>query len=86
MLRRSLLSRWAAGGGIDDLVDRLQQLDINDPDGARGAEARLSVWFSVTEPGNGRLVGGADPVLTGLSAELRARLTSTPRSVTGMAS
>lgn len=81
MLRRSLLSCWADGEGIDDLVDRLQQLDNDDPDGVQGAESRLAVWFSVTESGNSRLVDEADPVLTGLSEELRARLTSTSQSV-----
>lgn len=42
---------------------------------------RLAVWFSFADPGNGRLVTENDPVLTGLSNELRNRLAGTTRLV-----
>ena len=65
--------------GPHDLLHRLQSLDRSDPDGAQGVEARLAVWFSFADPGDGRLVTENDPVLTGLSSELRTRLAGTPR-------
>lgn len=80
-LRRSLLALWAQHAGPDELVDQLHQLDGEDPDGARGVESRLAVWFSFADPSDGRLVAEADPVLTGLSAELRDRLAATSRTV-----
>jgi hypothetical protein len=55
-------------------------LDRSDPDGALGVEARLAVWFSFADPSDGRLVTEGDPVLTGLSDELRTRLAGTDRS------
>jgi hypothetical protein len=62
-------------------VHRLQSLDRSDPNGAQGADARLTVWFSFADPGDGRLVTEDDPVLTGLSDELVNRLAGTARSV-----
>ena len=64
-------------------MHRLQSLDRSDPDGAQGVDSRLAVWFSFADPGNGRLVTEDDPVLTGLSDELRNRLANTARSVQG---
>ncbi len=61
-------------------MQRLQSLDHSDPAGAKGVEARLTVWFSFADPGDGRLVTEDDPVLTGLSEELRNRLAGTARS------
>ena len=62
-------------------MHRLQSLDRSDPDGALGVDARLTVWFSFADPGDGRLVTEDDPLLTGLSDELRNRLAGTARSV-----
>lgn len=73
-LRHALLAQWAESAGGDDLVRRLRRLDHSDPDGAGGVEARLAVWFSLADPGDGRLVTEDDPVLIGLSDELRDRL------------
>lgn len=78
-LRRALLAQWATNAGPDDLVDRLQSLDRSDPDGEQGVEARLAVWFAHSEPSGGQLVAENDPVLAGLSNELRSRLAATPR-------
>ncbi len=78
-LRHALLAQWAERAGAHELVDRLQSLDRSDPDGAQGVEARLAVWFSFADPGDGRLVAEGDPVLTGLSDELRNRLAGTAR-------
>jgi len=64
-------------------VPRLQSLDRSDPDGALGVDSRLAVWFSFADPGDGRLVAEDDPVLVGLSDELRNRLANTARSVQG---
>lgn len=80
-LRRALLAQWADRAGPHDLLHRLQSLDRSDPDGAQGVEARLAVWFSFADPGDGRLVTENDPVLTGLSNELRNRLAGTTRLV-----
>ena len=79
-LRHALLAQWSGGAGTYELVRRLQSLDRSDPDGAEGVEARLAVWFSLADPGDGRLVTEDDPVLTGLSDELRTRLAGTTRS------
>ena len=73
-LRHALLAQWAEHGGAHDLVRRLRRLDHSDPDGVQGVEARLTVWFSFADPGDGRLVTEDDPVLTGLSDELRNRI------------
>ena len=81
MLRRALLTQWAARGEPHDLEHRLRSLDRSDPDGAQGVEARLAIWFSFVDPGDGRLVSENDPVLTGLSNELRHRLAGTVRRV-----
>ncbi len=62
-------------------MHRLQSLDRLDPDGAQGVDARLAVWFSFADPGDGGIVTEDDPVLTGLSDELRNRLAGTARSV-----
>jgi len=78
-LRHALLAQWAEHGGTDELVDRLRSLDRSDPDGVRGVEARLAVWFSFADPGDGRLVTKDDPVLTELSDQLRNRLARTTR-------
>ncbi len=78
-LRHALLAQWAQQDGVDDLVHRLQTLDHSDPDGAQGVDARLAVWFSLADPGDGRLVSEQDPVLTGLSDELRNRLAGIAR-------
>ena len=80
-LRRSLLTRWAHHAEPDELVDRLRALDRSDPEGAQGVEARLAVWFALTGPDDGRLVDENDPVLTGLSDELRTHLAATTRPV-----
>jgi hypothetical protein len=80
-LRHALLTKWSEGAGTHELVHRLQSLDRSDPDGAQGVDARLTVWFSFADPGDGRLVTEDDPVLTGLSDELRKRLAGTARSV-----
>jgi hypothetical protein len=39
-----------------------------------GADARLTIWFTFADPGDGRLVADDDPLLAGLSDELRNRL------------
>lgn len=80
-LRHALLAQWAEDAGTDELVDRLRTLDHSDPEGAQGVEARLTVWFSIADPGDGRLVDERDPVLTGLSYDLRKRLADTVRPV-----
>ena len=82
-LRRSLLAQWTEHAEPDELVERLHQLDSDDPDGAQGVESRLAVWFSFADPGTGHLVTQTDPVLNGLSEELRTRLTDTSRAVEG---
>ena len=78
-LRHALLAQWAEHAEADDLVRRLRRLDHTDPDGAMGVDARLAVWFSLADPGDGRLVTEDDPVLTGLSDELRNRLAGIAR-------
>ena len=78
-LRHALLAQWDGHGGSDDLVRRLRRLDHSDPEGIRGLEARLAVWFCFADPGDGRLVTEDDPVLTGLSEELRDRLAGMAR-------
>ena len=80
-LRHALLAQWADRAGAHELVHRLQSLDRSDPDGVQGVEARLTVWFSFADPGDGPLVAEDDPVLTGLSDELRKRLAGTARLV-----
>ena len=80
-LRRSLLAQWTDQGEADGLVERLQQLDSDDPEGAQGVESRLAVWFSFADPGDGRLGTDTDPLLDGLSEELRARLAGASRPV-----
>lgn len=82
-LRHALLSTWAEGSGADDLDARLASLDRSDPQGARGVDARLAIWFTIADPGNGRLVRDNDPVLTGLSDELRNRLAEMLREPQG---
>lgn len=79
-LRHALLAQWAERAGAEDLVRRLRRLDHSDPEGALGLDARLAVWFFFADPGDGRLVTEDDPVLTGLSDELRNRLGGTARS------
>ncbi len=81
MLRRALLAQWADRAEPHDLEHRLQSLDRSDPDGAQGVESRLAIWFSFADPGDGRLVSENDPVLTGLSDELRQRLADAARQV-----
>lgn len=78
-LRHALLAQWGEHGGVPELVHELQLLDDSDPDGVQGVEARLSVWFEFADPGDGRLVTEGDPILTGLSEELRTRLASITR-------
>jgi hypothetical protein len=78
-LRHALLAQWSERARAHKLVLRLQSLDLADPDGAQGVDARLAVWFSFADPGDGRLVTEDDPVLTGLSDELRKRLAGTVR-------
>ncbi len=73
-LRHALLAQWAEHDGTDTLVRRLRRLDHSDPEGAKGVDARLAVWFTHTDPGDGGLVAQDDPTLTGLSVELRNRL------------
>ena len=79
MLRRALLAQWVNRIDPHDLEHRLRSLDRSDPDGAQGVEARLAIWFSFVDPGNGQLVSENDPVLTGLSNELQHRLAGTAR-------
>lgn len=79
-LRHALLAQWTEHAGARELVDRLQSLDRSDPDGALGVDARLMVWFSFAEPKDDQLVTADDPVLSGLSDELRSRLASIARS------
>jgi hypothetical protein len=78
-LRHALLARWSESAGTYELVRRLQSLDRSDPDGAQGVDARLAVWFSYADPGDGQLVTESDPVLIGLSDELRNRLAGIAR-------
>ncbi|MGB3737069.1 MAG: hypothetical protein WA964_19095 [Ilumatobacter sp.] len=78
-LRQALLARWAEHDGTYELVRRLQSLDSSDPDGALGAEARLAVWLSFAEPVDGRLIAATDPVMAGISDELRDRLAGVQR-------
>lgn len=78
-LRHSLLSQWEANAGTDELVDRLRELDRADPSGELGVEARLAIWFTHADPGDGRLVRASDPVLGGLSDELREHLAGVTR-------
>ena len=78
-LRHALLAQWAEHTGAHDLVRQLRRLDQSDPDGAQGVEARLAVWFALADPGDGRLVTEDDPVLIGLSDQLRNRLAETAR-------
>ncbi len=80
-LRHALLDQWEHHTGADQLAHLLQSLDRADPDGAQGAEARLAIWFTYTDPGDGRLVSSKDPVLAGLSDELCTRLAMTTRPV-----
>lgn len=82
-LRHALLSTWAQGSGVDELEDRLGSLDQSDPQGALGVEARLAVWFTFADPGDGRLVREDGAVLTGLSDELRKRLAEMSREPQG---
>ncbi len=78
-LRHALLAKWAEHNGTYELVRRLQSLDRSDPDGAQGVDARLAVWFSFGEAGDGPIVTEDDPVLIGLSDQLRTRLTAIAR-------
>ena len=80
-LRHALLAKWAEHDGTYELVRRLQSLDRADPDGAQGVDARLAVWFSFAEAGDGQIVDVDDPVLVGLSEELRTRLAGIARPV-----
>lgn len=81
-LRHALLAQWTERATDKQLVDRLRLVDRSDPDGALGAEARLAVWCYFTDPGDGRLIDADDAVLTGLSDELRARLSEATRPAT----
>jgi hypothetical protein len=78
-LRHALLAQWGRHGGAQELVHRLRSLDRSDPDGAQGVDARLAIWFSGSDPGDGRLVSEDDPVLIGLSDDFRNRLAGTAR-------
>ena len=78
-LRHALLAQWDEHVGADDLVRRLRRLDHSDPEGAQGAEARLAIWFSFADPGDGRLVAEDHPALVGLSEPFRNRLGATLR-------
>jgi hypothetical protein len=80
-LRHALLAQWAEHAGARELVHRLQSLDRSDPDGALGVDARLMVWFSFADPSDDQLVAADDPVLSGLSDELRNRIAGIARSV-----
>jgi len=79
MLRRSLLTQWTDDGEPHDLQRQLRALDRSDPHGAQGVEARLAIWFAFADPGDGGLVAEDDPVLTGVSDELRHRLAAAIR-------
>jgi len=78
-LRHALLAQWDDNAEAQALVRRLRSLDHSDPDGALGVDARLAVWFSFADPGDGRLVKEDDLVLVGLSDEFRNRLAGTAR-------
>ncbi len=78
-LRRALLAQWGEHAEAQALVRRLRSLGHSDPDGALGVDARLAVWFSYADPGDGRLVAEDDPVLAGLSDDFRNRLVGTSR-------
>jgi|GEM_PF-2253061 len=81
-LRHALLAEWADDDGILELVHLLKSLDEIDPQGDLGAEARLAFWFTQVDPGDGHLVAADHPVLTDLSDEFCARLTSMTRTPT----
>lgn len=72
-LRHALLAQWSEHDGTDELARRLQSLDAADPGGAKGAEARLAIWFSFAGPIEQPMVDN-DPLLAGLSDEFRDRL------------
>ena len=78
-LRQALLARWSEHAGTDELVRRLQSLDDSDPDGARGVDARLVVWFSYGDASEGRLTDD-DSLPDGLSDEFRSRLAEIARA------
>jgi hypothetical protein len=78
-LRHALLSQWAKREGVQALVDQLRSLDHSDPDGLLGADARLTIWFTFADPGDGRLVAGDDPLLAELSDDLKNRLAGISR-------
>ncbi len=78
-LRQDLLAKWDRSEGASELVHRLDALDRSDPDGSRGAEARLAVWFSFDDPGTGFIVAADDPMLARTPDELRDRLAAIPR-------
>lgn len=78
-LRHSLIAQWSERAGAHKLDLELQSLALLDPDEAESVEARLAVWFSLADPEDGRLVTEDDPVLAGLSDELRKRLAGIAR-------
>ena len=68
---------WRSGVNTTERMNSFvdyASLDAADPDGALGVDARLAVWFSLSEPRDGRLVDESDPLLAGLPDDLRARL------------
>lgn len=79
MLRKALIATWADDGGGDELAYQLESLDLVDPEGAEGVESRLAFWFLFADPDDGQLVAEDDPVLAGLSSELRQRLAAVER-------
>ena len=62
-LRHALeLAQWAERAGANELGAPAPIAGSrSDPDGAHGVDARLTVWFSFADPGDGRLVTEDDP-------------------------
>lgn len=78
-LRHALLAQWAEATGVDDLASQLRVLDRADPAGELGVEARLGLWFTHADPGDGRIVDAGDAVVAGVSDELTQRLAGLSR-------
>lgn len=72
-LRHALLAQWSEHDGTYELARRLQSLDDADPEGAQGADARLTLWFSFAGPSEQPMVDN-DPLLAELSDEFRSQL------------
>lgn len=75
-LRRALLAQWDELSRIQLLAQQLASIDPDD------TEARLARWFMLADSTSGELVATDDPLLTGLSDELRTRLSTMPRPAT----